>query len=337
MNQAPDDQRESWLGRLDAWVEESPWHPRVLPFFVYIFGLLIIGLGSTVESWGAGIGVVAAVGRGWQSAPVQLVLYAAQCGLVCWLLWRYRRLTPELTIRFHWLAIPTGVFLLVAWVGLGWLMTGEFSERWSGLMAGEPVGAIDYGIDGAEPNAFATVEEHDLRKQVHSDGLEGQFGAALLFFRLLGMSLVVPLFEELFIRSAMVRGLQHRRETLRGIGQVLCDFPVVGDALMNTKFGREVSREDPILTRQLVATPVGAMTLWAVFASTLVFSLSHLLRDWPGCIACGIVWCWLVWYTNRPSLAEDRRMGIGPIAWSHGITNALLWGYTVWTDDWQFL
>lgn len=337
MSDASSEQSGTWLGRLDAWVEESPWHPRVLPFFVYIVGLMVIGLGPSIAWLGESVPPLVMVGEAWDSAPVQLVLYVVQCALVCWLLWRYRRLTPELTIRFHWLAVPTGVFLLVAWVGLGWLMTGEFAERWSGLMSGEPVGAINYGVGGVEPGVFATLDESEMRTRVNADGLEGQFGMALLFFRLLGMSLVVPLFEELFIRSAMVRGLQRPGMTLRGLGQVLCDFPVVGDALMNTKFGEEVSREEPLLTRQLESTPVGAMTLWAVFASTLVFSLSHMLRDWPGCIACGIVWCWLIWWTNRSSLAEGKRLGIGPVAWSHGITNALLWGYTVWTDDWQFL
>ncbi|MEQ9460781.1 MAG: CPBP family glutamic-type intramembrane protease [Phycisphaeraceae bacterium] len=334
LTQEPDRQpATSFLERLDAWVAENPWHPRVLPFFAYIVGLMLIGLGSTVQA----IPGLEAVGLAWQSSPVQVVLYSVQCLLVLWLLWRYRRLTPELNIRFHWLAIPTGVFLLVAWVVLGWLMAGEFGPRWNALLEGEPIAAIDYVNTAAEPGVFATTDSHPIRDMTTDEGLERTFGYVLLFLRLLGMSLVVPLFEELFIRSAMVRGLQKRRPTLRGVGQVLCDMPVIGDMLMNTRFGEEVSKEQPILTRQLIDTPVGAMTLWAVFASTLVFSMSHAMRDWPGCIACGIVWCWLVWYTNRASLPEHKRQGIGPIAWSHGITNALLWGYTVYTDDWQFL
>ncbi|WP_428387841.1 CPBP family glutamic-type intramembrane protease [Mucisphaera sp.] len=333
MSDSPPAKPDSLWARLDAWVESNPWHPRVLPFFVYILALMIIGLGSTVES----IPGLQAVGQAWQSAPVQVVLYTAQCLLVLYLLWRYRRLTPELNLKFHWLAIPTGVFLVIAWVGLGWLMAGEFQPRYQAMVDGQPIGAIDYLNTDAEPGVFATTDDHPIREMTHDDGAEQTFGYLLLFLRLLGMSIVVPLFEELFIRSAMVRGLQKPGPTIRGVGQILCDMPVIGDMLMNTRFGERVSREEPILTRQLVLTPVGAMTLWAVFASTLVFSLSHVLRDWPGCFACGIVWCWLVWYTNRPSLPEHKRLGIGPIAWSHGITNALLWAYTVYTDDWQFL
>jgi len=46
-----------------------------------------------------------------------------------------------------------------------------------------------------------------------------------------------------------------------------------------------------------------------------------------------LVWCALVWWTNRGS----HRLGLGPVIWSHAITNALLWGYTIWSGDWQFI
>ncbi|MEL7089777.1 MAG: hypothetical protein AAGL98_15260, partial [Planctomycetota bacterium] len=128
------------------------------------------------------------------------------------------------------------------------------------------------------------------------------------------------------------------------------DVPVLGDWLRNTETGRRAEAAPPMLTRQLVNTPVGMICLFGIAASTFVFMLSHIPRDWPGCIACGVVWCWLVWMTNKPrprkgetwaSLTETSggrgRHGLGPVVWSHGITNALLWGYTVYFDDWRFL
>jgi len=175
-------------------------------------------------------------------------------------------------------------------------------------------------------------------------------GYASLCLRLLGMSLIVPLFEEMFIRSAMLRGLQKPRATFMGLLQFATDFPVIGDWLSNTRAGKQAVAAPPMLTQQLVQTPVGMICVFAIAASTLVFMLSHGLRDWPGCIACGLVWCGLVWWTNKPrkhkgetwdSLAKDSggrgRLGLGPVVWSHGITNALLWWYTVQFGDWRFL
>ena len=45
----------------------------------------------------------------------------------------------------------------------------------------------------------------------------------------------------------------------------------------------------------------------------------------------------MVWVTNRESLPEGKRLGLGPVVWSHGLVNAGLWAYTYYTDDWQFL
>ena len=69
------------LARVDRWMMQSPWHPRVMPYIVYIGLLAVVGLAS--EQWPA-------------TYPIG---YAVQCGLVAWLLWRYRRLLPELNIR----------------------------------------------------------------------------------------------------------------------------------------------------------------------------------------------------------------------------------------------
>ncbi|MFP4223491.1 MAG: type II CAAX prenyl endopeptidase Rce1 family protein [Phycisphaeraceae bacterium] len=297
----PAEPRPSRLAELDRWMHSNPWHPRVLPMIAFLVMLLIIGQGRTH------LGLI--------SYPF---LYSLQAVIVGWLLWRYRKLTPELTVSFHWLAVPTAILLTAGWIGLGWLMQGEFALRWEAIVAGEPVGKI-----GAE-------QGHYFARMADESG--GLYWSSLVL-RLLGMSLLVPLFEELFVRSACLRGLHSPRKTGLGILQFLEDLPVIGDWTAETKLGRQAGREAPLFTEQLRAWPVGKLTAFGVAASTVIFTINHLFRDWPGAVLCGLVWCWLLWWTNR----GGRRMGLGPIVWSHGLTNALLWAYCVWSGDWQFM
>ena len=46
-------------------------------------------------------------------------------------------------------------------------------------------------------------------------------------------------------------------------------------------------------------------------------------------VVCGVAYCLLLMVT--------RKKGLGPVIWAHGITNALLWVYTIQTDVWRFL
>ena len=283
------------LDRLDAWMQQSPWHPRVTPFFAYIVGLMAIGF----------------VG---DAAPVAVPpLYLLQCVLVAWLLWRYRRLTPELNLRWHWSVVPSAVLLLVAWVLLGY---------------------------GYNQLFFGGLERLPLERETYFRELfevSAAYGWAALLLRLLGMSLLVPFFEELFVRSAVLRAVHDWPSTRTGLIQFASDLPVLGDALADRAAGRRAEAEPPAFTRNLERVPLGAVTVFATLASTLVFAGSHGLRDWAGCLACGVVWCAMVGWTNRSSLPEDRRAGLGPVIWSHGLVNALLWGYTLVSGDWQFL
>ena len=87
--------QEPFLARMDRWMAAHPWHPRVVPLLVYLVLLMVIGFAR-------------------DSYPVSYpFLYTFQCLLVCWLMWRYRKLTPELNVKFHWLCIPVGVFVAV--------------------------------------------------------------------------------------------------------------------------------------------------------------------------------------------------------------------------------
>ena len=330
----------------DGWIRSNPWHPRIAPFFCWIIFLAITGF--LPESL----------------APAQPLIYTLQCVATVWLLWTYRKLTPELTLRFHWLAIPTGVFLLIAWVVLAYAMAGELGYRWQQFTAGSLKGAfgpfpyaelgLTPGRFGPELDAAGQVLPHDTQLLIQSHPALGYLSLGL---RLLGMSLIVPLFEELFIRSAMLRGLQRPGPTFRGLLQFASDLPVVGDAIARSKAGQQANAQPSQLTAQLESVPVGMISVFAIAASTFVFMLSHAIRDWPGCIACGVVWCLLLWWVNRPRPAKGEtwesirirpgwaddsasnrgRLGLGPVSWSHGITNALLWGYTLAWNDWRFL
>jgi hypothetical protein len=217
-----------------------------------------------------------------------------------------------------------GVGVLVAWNLLGWLMAGEFAVRWEALMEGRFLGRIVYEEDAA--GHFATTEPHKLETFLDESPA---FAWPALILRLLGMSIVVPLFEELFIRSLMLRGLHRARTTGIGLVQMAQDIPVIGDWVSGTALGEQAEQHPPVFGRQFLQTPLGQLSVFGVCASTFVFTISHIMRDWPGCIACGLAYCFL--------LAATRHKGLGPVVWAHGITNALLWAYTLGTGDWQFM
>jgi len=290
----------------------NPWHVRAAPFFVYMIGIL---LGQLVYTGAFGL----------PELPVLIpVVYTAQVGIVVFLLVRYRRLLPELNARFHWLALPTGIGLLYAWVYLGYATNWLSYQAQDVPVLGDVMAAL-VSVDPADP--LNKASEHELLSGKTTLG-DAWFWTTMSL-RLLGMSLVVPFFEELWVRSAVLRGTFSAARTKTAILQLASDLPIIGE---------------PMFTLQLEQTPVGQVSFFAIFMSTLVFMLAHGRRDYLGCIACGLVWCWLVWFTNRPRKGETwedqpvgGRVGLGPIIWSHGITNAALWAWTLYYGDWQFL
>ncbi|MEX2213655.1 MAG: hypothetical protein WD768_05980 [Phycisphaeraceae bacterium] len=309
------------LGRLDHMMTEHPWYPRVMPFIAYILLLTIIGFIAE------------------RVPQTYAFLYPLQCIIVVAMLWRYRKLIPELTIRFHWLAIPVGVFVFIAWVWVGMVIDEWSQMKHMGLFeftrhlwnwSFSP--AATQGVTTATGEAFSFVDYASRSQSVFIRmGLaEGNALAWTAFIlRLLGMSLVVPLFEELFIRSAILRSMNDRRNTMLGFAQVLSDFPLIGERIMDSRLGQEAEKHPPMFEREFHRVPLGQLTIFGVFMSTLIFTISHAPRDYAGCIICGIAYCLL--------LRATRHKGLGPVCWAHGITNALLWCYTLHTNDWRFL
>lgn len=327
---------DSNLAALDRWMAANPWHPRATPFFVY---MILILVGGFLTDGVFGLPDLTAL---------KPAVYTVQVGLVVFLLWRYRDLLPELNIKFHWLAVPTGVGLLFAWVYLGYF-TIELSRAVQDVPGLNRVAAflVDPSLPTSPAEAQALLDDGKAKPSWIRDG-RVTYGDAWFWttmsLRLLGMSIVVPLFEELWVRSAVLRGVFSPAKTRLALIQLACDFPLIGDYLSQTEAGKRAAQAPPMFTQQLSETRVGQVTLFAVVVSTIVFMAAHQRRDYLGCVACGVVWCGLVWYTNKPKRGETwadqppgGRYGLGPIAWSHGITNAALWAWTLYTNDWQYL
>lgn len=321
---------------LDRWMAANPWHPRATPFFIYMLAILAGGL---ITDGAFGLPELTAL---------KPAVYTVQIGLVVFLLWRYRKLVPELNLKFHWLAVPTGIGLLFAWVYLGYA-TIWMSRALQGIPVVETIAAflVDPKLPMNPDEAAALMDKGQAQPNWILDG-RSSYGDAwywtTMTLRLLGMSLVVPLFEELWVRSAVLRGVFSPGKTKLAMIQLASDLPIVGDAIAHSAIGRRAAQEPAYFTRQLIETRVGQVSYFAIIVSTLVFMLAHQRRDYLGCIACGVVWCGLVWWTNKPKKGEawseqpaGGRYGIGPIAWSHGITNAALWAWTLYTNDWQYL
>ncbi len=271
-----------WMGYLDRWAAENPWHPRVLPFIAYVAMLPVV-------NWTTKL------------LPISYpVMYTIQGILAAWLLWRYRKLMPELTLSFHWLAVPVGVLVAIVWI-------------WLGIWSANNL-----------PSAFGHPGTESFFDQM---GITvGWIGFSL---RLVGMAIIVPLFEELFIRSLLLRSFHQFKTTMIGFTQVLLDVPLIGEWLMHTRLGTRADKHGPIFGAQFDRASLGQISAFGFAASTLVFAVHHIPRDWLGCVACAAAYCWL--------LSVTRHKGLGPTCWAHGITNALLWAYTLYTGYWEFL
>lgn len=272
------------LARLDDFMAAHPFHPRLVPFAVYLIFLSGISIG--VE----------------QSLYLYPVLYAVQCIVVGWLVWRYRKLTPEVTLSFHWSVIPSAVFVLAMWLGLGMLMI-RLAPSW---------------FESTEPHTFEKMR-----------GLSPWLFYVSFSMRLLGMSLVVPLIEEVFNRSLLLRCTHSARASWVGFLQVMQDMPLVGEWFMETEAARRAAAQPGQFKAQFDATALGVLSVFAVVVSSLMFMMVHATRDKPAAFLTGVTWCLM--------LAWTRRKGLGPIMWSHGLTNAMLWAWTLYTNDWRFL
>ncbi len=273
------------LGKLDTFMLRHPWHPRIVPLFVY---LALLG--------------VTAILRDWRPVTYPFV-YTFQCGLTVWLFWRYRKLMPELTLKFDLLAVPFAIWATAAWIGMGVGMAHLFPET--------------FGDSGYKYFAPENMGETPLA-----------WTSVLL--RLVGMSIVPPLIEEVFYRSLILRSAYRARPVGYALAQILSDLPVIGEWVSDTKWVREADQHPRALGNQFDATPYGKLSVFSVALATViwVFIGGHAMRDWPATALISVAWCVLAYLR--------RSKGLGPVIWSHGLCNAMLWGYSMYMQDWRW-
>ncbi len=271
------------LHALDHWAARHPWQARLAPLAVWIVFLPLVRL---TEAW----------------APQWLpAVYALQILPAGALLWRWRVRFDELTLRFHWLSCAAAVLVLALWLGLGWLCRGTLAQSWQAAQSG--------GVMPAPASALATLRlEHPT------------LGWTALLLRLFGMVLVVPMIEELFFRSALVR--------------IFHSWPAVGRHLARFPLLEKWGGPSP-----LAQAPPPSLGVWiwpGVLISTLLFALNHQRGDWAGAFLTGLIWCGLTVVCNRPK-PPGKPLGLGPAIWSHALVNAALWGWCVGRGDWGLL
>ena len=229
--------------------------------------------------------------------PTKLV----QLVLVCGLCWHWRKLVPELTWKFHWSVVPVSIVLCALWV------------------------MMRNGVN----DLFGPDEAMTLPVWADRTTVSVVFFWSAAVGHLLTMVIAVPMIEEVFNRSVTLRCLHRPIQAFLGVMQIVLDFPVIGEWLMNTKMGDRLSNMPAVFGPEFERNALGQLSLFGVTVSTAIFMAAHPVRDWPGALVCGVVWCLM--------LAWTKHKGLGPVIWSHAITNALLWGYVMRTQDWQFM
>ncbi len=238
--------------------------------------------------------------RDWQSwtyVPIKVI----QTGAVLYLVWRWRSLVPEIRLHFHWSVIPVSLALVAGWIGLHDQTIRLFPT-----------------LEDGQPTFFQTL---------HGENQTLFWLAAVA--HLAAMCTAVPIVEETFNRSVLLRSFNDSERTQTGLLQWLCDMPLIGDWMVRTEAGSQARRQKPAFTDQFETTPLGQLSVLGVTASTLLFMLVHATSDWPGAILCGITWCVL--------LSRTAHLGLGPVIWSHALVNVLLWIYVVTREAWPFL
>jgi membrane protease YdiL (CAAX protease family) len=211
-----------------------------------------------------------------------IAAHGAQMLVCAALLWRWRKLFPELSARFHFAALPAAALVLALWLALGWLCRGTFETSWDALRHGAPLPATD----------------HPLARLLEAHPAGGQ---ALLLLRLLNMTLVVPCVEELFFRSAVPQAL-----------------PSSGAFWGNLTRLPGLERLAP-KTR---ASAGAGWPWTGILISSLLFAANHRPADAAAAFLTGLIWCGLVFGLRRgrkldlgPALWSHGLANAGLVAW----------------------
>ena len=130
--------------------------------------------------------------------------------------------------------------------------------------------------------------------------------SAAFFLRMASAALIVPVFEELFLRGYVFRvALQWDRAR-----KSRADNPL-SEALDENDIG---------------TIEPGAWSAWAVGVSTVAFALGHHVYEWPAAVAYGLLMAGL-WMVRKDLLS---------CIVAHGVTNFTLALYVQATGQWQY-
>ena len=232
------------------------------------------------------------------------LLYMAQCAVVLWLVIYYRRLLPELKLNFYWLAVPAGLLGALVWIQLR-LWLSDLAIPW--------------------------FHQPSL---VVFDHMSPAVRWLSLTLRLGGMIIVVPIMEELFFRSLLLRSCLRAKKTYLAIMGYFRSIPGLGFLLTGRPFRRRKRPPRGIFTREFNFNPLGKLSIFNVSIMIVLWCvLSHKPVDFPATVVCGLLYTFVLWAGN----SSGRSGGLGPVIWAHGITNSILWLYAVYTSNWLIL
>lgn len=167
----------------------------------------------------------------------------------------------------------------------------------------KPVGSIFYGIVAGLVGLAAWLLL--MAPFIEVSGEPWSRNAFLL--RLLSASLIVPIFEEFFIRGYIFRAALQWDE--------------------NRKNKKGTSALNEMLDHNSINdVKPGAWSMMAVIISTAAFTAGHLMIEWPAAIAYSILMS-VLWVVRKDLLS---------CMVAHGITNLALALYVYYTGHWGF-
>jgi len=127
------------------------------------------------------------------------------------------------------------------------------------------------------------------------------------FLRLFSASLIVPVFEELFIRGYIFRVALQWDENRR-----------------NNKLASSIN--ETLDHDSINDVKPGAWSLAAIGISTIAFAAGHLPVEWPAAVAYSVLMC-ILWIIRKDLLS---------CMVAHGVTNLGLGLYVYFTGQWGF-
>lgn len=155
------------------------------------------------------------------------------------------------------------------------------------------------------------------------------FSAFIL--RLIAASLIVPVFEEVFIRGYVLRAALQWDQNRKNKPIILSLVQTFSEIIKTVLFLRKNNQVDSPLSQTLDVDNIadvspGAWSVMAVGISTFAFAAGHLPSQWLASVA----------YSLLISILWVMRKDLLSCMVAHGITNLALGGYVYFSGNWGF-